>query len=64
MKSYAAILNKEKPIKMGTSWLDMFRQLETIRCIPQLQKENPVYTTPAYTWYPETEFCYFSTKYF
>ena len=62
MKSYAAILNKEKPIKMGTSWLDMFRQLETLRCIPQLQKENPVYTTPAYTWYPETEFCYFSNK--
>ncbi len=61
MKGYAAILNKEKPVKLG-GWGDMFRQLETLRCIPQLRKETPVYHTPAYTWYPETQFCYFSNK--
>ena len=61
MKGFAAILNKEKPVKPG-GWGDMFRQLETLRCIPELRKETPAYSTPEYTWYPETEFCYFSNK--
>ena len=61
MKEFAAILNKEKPVKPG-GWGDMFRQLETLRCIPELRKETPAYSTPEYTWYPETEFCYFSNK--
>lgn len=62
MKGYAAQMNRKTPIKPTTNWLDMFRGLETLRCLPALKEETTTYTMAAYTWYPETEFCYFSNK--
>ena len=62
MKGYAARKNRETPVKPATNWLDTFRGLETLRFMPALKKETAVYTLPHYTWYPETEFCYFSNK--
>lgn len=62
MKGYDAEKNQEKPVKPATNWLDMFRGLETLRFMPQLKEEKATYRVPAYTWYPETEFCYLSNK--
>ena len=62
MKGYAAEKNQEKPVKPATNWLDMFRGLETLRFMPLLKEEKATYRVPAYTWYPETEFCYLSNK--
>ena len=62
MKGYAATINKKQPTKAPTSWLEMFRGLETLRFMDALKNQVPEYTVPTYTWYPETEFCYFSNK--
>lgn len=62
MKGYAAQMNRKTPVKPATNWLDMFRGLETLRFLPALKEETTTYTTATYTWYPETEFCYFSNK--
>lgn len=62
MKGYAATMNKEKPVKPSIGSTDLFRTLETMRWMEQLNNEAPKYTTPEYTWYPQTEFCYFSNK--
>lgn len=62
MKGFAATLNKQKPVSAPTRWLDMFEGLETLRFFPQLKAEAAQYTAPAYTWYPETEFCYLTSK--
>lgn len=62
MKGFAAALNKQKPVSAPTRWLDMFEGLETLRFFPQLKAEAAQYTAPAYTWYPETEFCYLTSK--
>lgn len=62
MKGYAADKQRETPVKPTTNWLDMFRGLETLRFLPALQQETATYQAPSATWYPETEFCYFSNK--
>lgn len=62
MKGFAAWMNREKPCMPAVNWLDMYRGLETLRFMPQLKAETAVFSMPAYTWYPQTEFCYLSNK--
>lgn len=61
MKQYAAYLNSlsTQPSSAG---LDIFRTLQSLLYRHEMEKETPVYQSPAYTWYPETEFCYMTHK--
>lgn len=58
MMSFAADLNKANPESVPRNWMDLFRCLETLRILPELEKDNGGYTQPDFIWYPETEFCY------
>ena len=58
MMQYAAYLNKLSPDKNVTSGRDIFRTLQTILCLDEMKGAKPEFQSPAYTWYPETEFCY------
>lgn len=62
MRAYAAKANREEEVKPTNSYLDTFRALEDLRCMPDLKKEKAAFIEPTYTWYPETEFCYMSNK--
>lgn len=62
MKGYAADKNRKKTYKPSIVGLDMFRTLETLRFLPNLRTETATYTSPKWTWYPETEFCYMTHK--
>lgn len=62
MMEYAAYLNgqsKDKSISFGR---DMFRTLQSLYYSDEMDKVKPVYQSPSYTWYPETEFCYMTNK--
>lgn len=58
MTSFAVHRHKEDPVTPPSRWLDMFEALETMRTLPMLDNEQATYSAPAFTWYPETEFCY------
>lgn len=62
MKGFAARMNRKTPCMPATNWLDMYRGLETLRFMPQLKAETAIFHMPAYSWYPQTEFCYLSNK--
>lgn len=59
MMQYAAYINQSKSGKKSFS-RDVFRTLQTLLYDEELKTTEPVFQTPSYTWYPETEFCYMS----
>lgn len=62
MMQYAAYLNslsKDKSISFGR---DIFRTLQSVLYADEMGKVKAAYQSPAYTWYPETEFCYMTNK--
>lgn len=57
MTGYAATMEQKKPSSIPGG-IDMFRTLEWYAHQEELAQSKPSQETPAYTWYPETEFCY------
>jgi len=62
MMEYAAYLNSQSKDKSISFGRDMFRTLQSLYYSDEMDKVKPVYQTPSYTWYPETEFCYMTNK--
>lgn len=62
MMQYAAYLNSLNKTKAPSSGRDMFRTLQSLQYDKEMREVQPVYESPAYTWYPETEFCYMTNK--
>lgn len=61
MKGFAAmVLDGKKPAIHGGN--DTYRSLESVMSYLPLANEAPNYKQPAFTWYPETEFCYITNK--
>ena len=61
MKQYAAFLQKQGSSSLS-SGRDIFRTLQSVLYANEMAQEKASYQVPAYTWYPETEFCYMSNK--
>ena len=65
MMQYAAYLKNlpsegnRKNLNFGT---DLFRGLQSLLYDKDMEKVTPNHVVPAYTWYPETEFCYMTSK--
>lgn len=62
MMQYAAYLNSLSEKKDISSGRDIFRTLQSLLYAQEMKQVKPVYESPAYTWYPETEFCYMANK--
>lgn len=62
MMQYAAYLSSLSKQKAPSSGRDIFRTLQSILYAKDMEQVKPVYESPAYTWYPETEFCYMTNK--
>lgn len=62
MMEYAAYLNSQSKDKSISFGRDMFRTLQSLYYSDKMSKVKPVYQSPSYTWYPETEFCYMTNK--
>lgn len=58
MVRFAAALVAEKRSPLLNFGRDMLRTLENIRCSCELAAAEPAMPAHAFTWYPETEFCY------
>ena len=57
MKQFAAYLYQRSP-KLNGNGRDVYRLLESLDVEKELKEENPNYEAPAFSWYPQTEFCY------
>lgn len=62
MMQYAAYLNSLSPKVPISSGRDIFRTLQTVLYWDDMKQVKPEYKSPAYTWYPETEFCYMTNQ--
>lgn len=62
MMQYAAYLNSLSGQKAPSSGRDIFRTLQSLLYAEEMKEVEPVYESPAYTWYPETEFCYMANQ--
>jgi hypothetical protein len=60
MTQHAAYLEKQQRKNNIRIERDIFRSLQTLKYQKELENEKPAFRSPAYTWYPETEFCYMS----
>lgn len=58
MMAFAASMVRERPAAAMPAGRDMLRVLETIRCCAELQSAEAALPSHAFTWYPETQFCY------
>lgn len=61
MMGYAAYLKRREPEGVLPSG-DPFRLFQTLLSRDGLEKMEADYEVPAYSWYPETEFCYMTNK--
>ena len=61
MKHHAAYINQRSPEELPLSY-DLARTFGDIACRTDLSQTSPNYSTPASTWYPQTEFCYMTSK--
>lgn len=60
LKGFAALLHQ--PLLSPQNGRDIFRTLASIAINKELQQTEPRHESRPFTWYPETEFCYLSTK--
>ena len=60
LKGFAALQNQSK--SAPNDGRDIFRTLASISIMKELQQTPPAHECRPLTWYPETEFCYLSTK--
>lgn len=62
MIQYAAYLSKKSQNQNILSGIDMFRNLQSLLYSNEINGMKANHKSPAYTWYPETEFCYMTNK--
>ena len=62
MMQYAAYLSNLSAKKNLSSGRDIFRTLQSLLYAKEMEEVEPSYHAPAYTWYPETQFCYMTNK--
>uniref|UniRef100_A0AB33JM96 Heparinase II/III-family protein n=1 Tax=Prevotella sp. GTC17262 TaxID=3236797 RepID=A0AB33JM96_9BACT len=67
MKNFAAYLDKrsaktEEQGRYLSAGTDVYRMLATLAIKEELKATQGTLNHPAYTWYPETEFCYMTNK--
>lgn len=60
LKGFAALMRKLPSLPYNGR--DIFRTLASIAIDKELQQAVPIHESRPFTWYPETEFCYLSTK--
>ena len=61
MMEFAAYLNKKQPFDYKVS-RDFYDTLASFSIREELSKQRPVLKHDKYTWYPQTEFAYFTTN--
>lgn len=61
MVQHAAFLNRQNKNKLSFG-RDMFRSLQSLLYAGELSALDGEQQSPAYSWYPETEFCYMTNK--
>ncbi len=49
---------KEKPETVTSVWLDTYKQIEAMKVLKEMSQAKGGYKADAFTWYPQTEFCY------
>jgi hypothetical protein len=62
MMSYAAFQNDRAQKGSLSSGIDLFRTLQNIMYDEELNRTTADFKSPDYTWYPETEFCYMTSR--
>lgn len=62
MIQYAAYLSKKSQNQNILSGIDMFRNLQSLLYSNEINGMKANHQSPAYTWYPETEFCYMTNN--
>jgi hypothetical protein len=62
MMSFAAYRNRLTQNKVYASGRDLFRTLQNVLYKDELSHATAGFKPPAYTWYPETEFCYMTGR--
>lgn len=60
LKGFAALMHQPK--SSPNNGRDIFRTLASIAVDKELRQTEPRHENRPFTWYPETEFCYLSTK--
>lgn len=60
LKGFAALMNQKRSAPW--SGMDIFRTLASLEIDNELKQTAPQHINQPFTWYPETEFCYLSTK--
>lgn len=59
LKNFAARMNVSR--KEPRNGYDIFRTLQALKVASSLNETKDNYSTPSFTWYPETQFCYQTT---
>ena len=62
MMAYAVYQNNRAKKESLANGIDLFRTLQNVLYYNDLAKADADFQSPAYTWYPETEFCYMTNK--
>lgn len=62
MTRFAGYLNNLPGKQRVSGGRDLFRILQSALYASEFEKAEPLFLAPAYTWYPETEFCYMTDK--
>lgn len=62
MMHFAAYLDKLNTVSNIVVSRDIFRSLQNALSSAELKNTSPIFTPPAYTWYPKTEYCFMSDK--
>ena len=60
LKGFAALMRKDGAVPHNGR--DIYRTLAALAIDRELQQAKPEHSARPFTWYPETEFCYLSTK--
>ena len=60
LKGFAALMRN--PERTPSGGRDLYRTLTALSIDKELQQATPSHLIPPFTWYPETQFCYLSTK--
>ena len=58
MRDMAVDCFKEKPESVPSVWLDTYKQIEALKVLKEMSQAKGGYKADAFTWYPQTEFCY------
>jgi len=62
MREYAGYLYHNEDNSSLISGIDIFRTFQNILYADEMNQQPATFTPAAYSWYPETEFCYMSNK--